>query len=72
MTRTILASVAAVLALAGPAAPFLQDFQGVYKEWMEEIKGQQLYFLIRGNCLIFASAEGGDSERMRGYGGEGG
>ena len=35
-------------------------------------KGQQLYFLIRGNCLIFASAEGGDSERMRGCGGEGG
>ena len=34
-------------------------------------KGQQLYFLNTENCLIFASAEGEDSERMRGCGGEG-
>ena len=33
-------------------------------------KGQQLYFLNTENCLIFASAEGEDSERMRGCGGE--
>jgi hypothetical protein len=32
-------------------------------------KGQQLYFLNTENCLIFASAEGEDSERMRGCGG---
>jgi hypothetical protein len=31
-------------------------------------KGQQLYFLNTENCLIFASAEGDDSERMRGAG----
>ena len=40
--------------------------------WTMGGKGQQLYFLIRGNYLIFASAAGGDSERMRGCGGEGG
>ncbi len=34
-------------------------------------EGQQLYFLNTENCLIFASAEGDDSERMRGCGGEG-
>jgi len=33
-------------------------------------KGQQLYFLNTENCLIFASAEGEDSERKRGCGGE--
>jgi hypothetical protein len=33
-------------------------------------EGQQLYFLNTKNCLIFASAEGDDSERMRGCGGE--
>ena len=33
-------------------------------------KGQQLYFFNTENCLIFASAEGDDSERMRGCGGE--
>lgn len=33
-------------------------------------EGQRLYFLNIENCLIFASAEGEDSERMRGYGGE--
>ena len=32
--------------------------------------GQQLYFFNTENCLIFASAEGDDSERMRGCGGE--
>ena len=31
-------------------------------------KGQQLYFLDTENCLIFASAEGEDSKRMRGAG----
>lgn len=30
------------------------------------MKGQQLYFLNTENCLIFASAVGDDSERMRG------
>ena len=34
------------------------------------LEGQQLYFLNTKNCLIFASAEGEDSERMRGCGGE--
>ena len=34
-------------------------------------KGQQLYFLNTENCLIFASAEGEDSERMKECGGEG-
>lgn len=35
-----------------------------------KILGQQLYFFNTENCLIFASAEGDDSERMRGCGGE--
>ena len=34
-------------------------------EKFKEQKGQQLYFLNTENCLIFASAEGEDSERMR-------
>ena len=36
MTRTILASVAAVLALAGSAAPILGDFKGVHKAQVEK------------------------------------
>ena len=31
-------------------------------------EGQKLYFLNTENCLIFASAEGEDSERKRGAG----
>jgi hypothetical protein len=33
-------------------------------------KGQQQYFFNTENCLIFASAEREDSERMRGCGGK--
>ena len=52
MTRTILASVAAVLALAGSAAPVLQDFKGVYKAQVE-IEGTNQ---VR---VVFPSAEWG-------------
>ena len=61
-------------------SPAVDAFGGVTNQFSQKVvsltglalQGQQLYFLIRGNCLIFASAEGGDSERMRGCGGEGG
>ena len=52
MTRTILASVAAVLALAGPAAPVLQDFKGVYKAQVEREGTNQVR-------VVFPSAEWG-------------
>ena len=52
MTRTILASVAAVLALAGPAAPVLQDFKGVYKAQIEREGTNQVR-------VVFPSAEWG-------------
>ena len=52
MTRTILASVAAVLALAGPAAPILQDFKGVYKAQVEREGTNQVR-------VVFPSAEWG-------------
>ena len=52
MTRTILASVAAVLALAGPAAPVLQDFKGVYKAQVEREGTNQ-------GRVVFPSAEWG-------------
>ena len=52
MTRTILASVAAVLALAGSAAPVLQDFKGVYKAQVEREGTNQVR-------VVFPSAEWG-------------
>ena len=52
MTRTILASVAAVLALAGSAAPVLQDFKGVYKAQVEREGTNQ-------GRVVFPSAEWG-------------
>ena len=52
MTRTILASVAAVLALADPAAPVLQDFKGVYKAQVEREGTNQVR-------VVFPSAEWG-------------
>ena len=52
MTRTILASVAAVLALAGSAAPVLQDFKGVYKAQVDREGTNQVR-------VVFPSAEWG-------------
>ena len=52
LTRTILAVVAAVLALSGPAAPVLQDFKGVYKAKVEREGANQLR-------VAFPSAEWG-------------
>ena len=52
MTRTILAVVAAVLALSGPAAPVLQDFKGVYKAKVEREGANQVR-------VAFPSAEWG-------------
>ena len=52
MTRDILGAVVAVLALAGPAAPVLQDFKGVYKAQVEREGTNQV-------CVVFPSAEWG-------------
>ena len=52
MTRTILAYVAAVLALAGSAAPVLQDFKGMYKAQVEREGTNQVR-------VVFPSAEWG-------------
>ena len=55
--------------------PFLlgQNFQRAADKAILRKNGvtdKQLYFFNTENCLIFASAEGDDSERMRGCGGE--
>ena len=52
MTRKILGAVVAVLALAGPAAPVLQDFKGVYKAQVEREGTNQVR-------VVFPSAEWG-------------
>ena len=52
MTRNILGAVVAVLALAGPAAPVLQDFKGVYKAQVEREGTNQVR-------VVFPSAEWG-------------
>ena len=63
MTRTILASVAAVLALAGSAAPVLQDFKGVYKAQVEREGTNQVR-------VVFPSAEWGTGIRWESAKGE--
>ena len=69
MTRTILASVAAVLALAGPAAPVLQDFKGVYKAQVEREGTNQVRVVFPsaewGTGIKWESAKGADFSSAR-------
>ena len=69
MTRTILASVAAVLALAGPAAPVLQDFKGVYKAQVEREGTNQVRVVCPsaewGAGIKWESAKGADFSSAR-------
>ena len=69
MTRTILASVAAVLALAGSAAPVLQDFKGVYKAQVEREGTNQVRVVFPsaewGTGIKWESAKGADFSSAR-------
>ncbi len=69
MTRTILASVAAVLVLAGAAAPVLQDFKGVYKAQVEREGTNQVRVVFPsaewGTGIKWESAKGADFSSAR-------